>query len=142
MVFVQVGPFTDNVSGRDEIRFPFYEGMWRVYFLGSSGQPRSIEDQIGDVRMNWFPNIGRVDNSISQVIQTESLEGRGNVQPNQLFGMTSGISGCNKHWASPWCMGDIDCSVSNTMKFTSGLITAGTYGARSYTLWFDCYRVG
>lgn len=145
MVFVQVGVFTDNDSNFNTIRFPFTSGRWRVYYIGSAGQPRNGFMCPGDLRIQTFPNICRADPTLTRIIQSESggtLQTGGNViQPNQLLGISAGTVGSHKHFCMPWCIGEIDANECQTMIFSSGLYDVGATGARYTTLWFDAYRV-
>lgn len=143
MVFVQVGPFTDNVSTRNQIRFPFTSGRWRVYYIGTAGMPSGVAPQIGDLRIQTLPNICVQDPTNQYIIQTEVgaatvARGANRIQPNQLLAISSGTSNMYKHFAEPWCIGEIDANECQTMIFTTST-TAG--GARYFTLWFDCYRI-
>lgn len=141
MVFVQVGVFTNNDSNFNTIRFPFTSGRWRVYYIGSNGVPRDfVRTTPADLRIQTFPSIAKADPQTTAIIQKESATGRNIPQPNQLFGITLGTVNAHKNFAEPWCIGEIDADVCQTMVFSSGIYDSDM-GARSTTLWLDAYRI-
>ena len=146
MVFVQVGVFSDNGgAGWNTMRFPFTSGRWRIYYIGSSGVPRSLpRPTAGDLRILFFPDIAKADpQTTSAIIQRQTVTSRNVPQPNQLFGITLGTVNAHKNFAEPWCLGEIDAGLCYTMFFASavGAYASGNASALYTILWFDAYRV-